>query len=587
MNLTAYAYAVCRALTQRADGPTLYDLCDPLMLSPTGGGESHLSRFYRTALSHPALRMVLRHAGLPPLRNPDLFSAMQRSILAARDEPHPDWHAIGMPLADVLDKLLPPLPHRPLAAGSSHMVPLARIDEIIHGCAGHLLTSYARNMFIPAYATFNLIGDSDIRGRELLMALDGLHARTYKHATLMFNLARAFILATPPAADMFNPAWTGLAEPMWAPVQIRHRSAYYDAFFVEALMDYLGSGLASPRETSSAHQAIRSMIHFCLETSREQVRTPESGRPFQVVTALAPKPHSQLSEFFWQLKHDIGFGLYVPDCDTTACVVSAAAKAGANHPLLVQPLLDLFAEYQVGNGNRRNPPTVAINGHINFDGGVVTWIENLSGDRPYGNDLDPTLNLDILEASFLHHEDWRIVENSHRRRTLQRIIRFQGRLVETGAFANPCSHIYYLPELYCAYFGRCYEAFSALPSTTRCALDPDGDFERIRHHVLAYVRDELLARETNVFDAALALLALAKLRADPKVFTPALACIDLSFGEGHRPLAFPPSPLTRAPFKAYEWNKMKMPTRILVGGPEVTSAFVLSALVHARKYLAG
>jgi hypothetical protein len=28
---------------------------------------------------------------------------------------------------------------------------------------------------------------------------------------------------------------------------------------------------------------------------------------------------------------------------------------------------------------------------------------------------------------------------------------------------------------------------------------------------------------------------------------------------------------------------MKTPTRILVGGPEVTSAFVLSALVHARQ----
>ena len=44
------------------------------------------------------------------------------------------------------------------------------------------------------------------------------------------------------------------------------------------------------------------------------------------------------------------------------------------------------------------------------------------------------------------------------------------------------------------------------------------------------------------------------------------------FGEGR----------SRAPFKAYEWNKMKTPTRILVGGSEVTSAFVLSALVHAR-----
>ena len=37
------------------------------------------------------------------------------------------------------------------------------------------------------------------------------------------------------------------------------------------------------------------------------------------------------------------------------------------------------------------------------------------------------------------------------------------------------------------------------------------------------------------------------------------------------------------PYKAYEWNKMKTPTRILVGGPEVTSAFVLMALALARR----
>jgi hypothetical protein len=76
----------------------------------------------------------------------------------------------------------------------------------------------------------------------------------------------------------------------------------------------------------------------------------------------------------------------------------------------------------------------------------------------------------------------------------------------------------------------------------------------------------------NPFDAALALLALAKLDAEPATFAPALDCIARGFGEGPG----------RAPFKAYEWNKMKTPTRILVGGPEVTSAFVLSALVHAR-----
>ena len=56
-------------------------------------------------------------------------------------------------------------------------------------------------------------------------------------------------------------------------------------------------------------------------------------------------------------------------------------------------------------------------------------------------------------------------------------------------------------------------------------------------------------------------------------FAAPLACIARNAGEGGR----------RGPFKAYEWNKMKTPTRILVGGPEVTSAFVLMGLALARK----
>jgi hypothetical protein len=93
--------------------------------------------------------------------------------------------------------------------------------------------------------------------------------------------------------------------------------------------------------------------------------------------------------------------------------------------------------------------------------------------------------------------------------------------------------------------------------------------------VLAYVYDELIAFEMNPFDAALALLAIAKLAGEPGRCAPALDCIIRRCGEGG----------SRAPFKAYEWTKVKIPTRILVGGAEVTSAFVLSGLVHARAYL--
>jgi hypothetical protein len=99
----------------------------------------------------------------------------------------------------------------------------------------------------------------------------------------------------------------------------------------------------------------------------------------------------------------------------------------------------------------------------------------------------------------------------------------------------------------------------------------------IQAKVLAYVEQELIAAEMNVFDAALALIALGHLGASAATFAPALHCIVSQLGEGGR----------RGPFKAYEWNKMKTPIRILVGGPEVTSAFVLMGLALARRAMTG
>jgi hypothetical protein len=95
--------------------------------------------------------------------------------------------------------------------------------------------------------------------------------------------------------------------------------------------------------------------------------------------------------------------------------------------------------------------------------------------------------------------------------------------------------------------------------------------------VLAYVEGEMIAGEMNAFDAALALIALGHLGADVATYAAPLHCIIASLGEGGR----------HGPFRAYEWNKMKTPTRILVGGPEVTSAFVLMGLALARRGMIG
>src|SRR5580698_6872090 len=534
------AGAAYRALTARKDGPSLYDVCDPLLLR-CAAGDPHLSRFYKTALGNPALRPLLRRTGLAELRDEPRLGELRQALIHARDDEAPDWAAIGAPVADLLDTIDLQHPSPGPQPAPDRAPELAQIEAVIRTCGAHLLASFKRNGFIPTYAAFNLIGDADMGGRELLMALTGLNSRGYKNSTLLFNLARIFI-ARSPARALINPPWTGIAEPMWEPMQIRHRSAYYDAFFTEALLSFVETGLASADQAAAARRAIDDMVEFCLCTSREEVRA-QDGSAVSVITALAPLPHPRFSRFFAQIKQDLGFGVYVPDCDTTACSFSAATQAGSDDPILDQPLLDFYSGYQVRGGANEPLVTVPLNDNIDYEGGVVTWIDNLKGERPFGNDLDPTLNLDILEVSFRNLARWKVLETPARLAILQRIIGFQKRLASSGAFADPRSHIYYLPELYCAYFGRCYAAFIALPPAAQAAIDPDGAFAFIRGRVLAYVQTELIAMEMNVFDAALALIALAHLGADVASFTPALHVIVSQTGEGGR----------HGPFKAYEW----------------------------------
>src|SRR5205807_398081 len=115
MGFHTIAGAAFRALTARKDGPSLYDVCDPVLLKYRGG-DPHLGKFYRTALGRAA--------------------------------------------------------------------EASEIGRVIRRCGAHLLGSFAKNGFIPTYAAFNLLGDPDMGGREMLMALTGLNSRGYKNSTL-------------------------------------------------------------------------------------------------------------------------------------------------------------------------------------------------------------------------------------------------------------------------------------------------------------------------------------------------------------------------------------------------------------------
>ena len=220
-------------------------MCATRCCSKYAGGDPHLGKFYKTALGNPALRPLLRRTGLSELRDEPRLHRLREGLRQARDDAEPDWAAIGAPVADLLDTIELSHPRPPAAPAPARAPGLAQIERVIRTCGAHLLKSFGSNGFIPTYAAFNLIGDADLRGREMLMALTGLNSRGYKNSTLLFNLARVFI-ARSPARALINPPWTGIAEPMWEPMQIRHRSAYYDAFFTEALLSFAETGLASP-----------------------------------------------------------------------------------------------------------------------------------------------------------------------------------------------------------------------------------------------------------------------------------------------------------------------------------------------------
>ena len=266
---------------------------------------------------------------------------LREALTRARDDEAPDWAAVGAPIAELMDTIEVRHPQPKAAPANGHAPDLGEIERVIRTCGAHLLRSFSRNGFIPTYAAFNLIGDADMGGREMVMALTGLNSRGYKNSTLLFNLARIFI-AHSPARALINPPWRGIAEPMWQPMQIRHRSAYYDAFFTEALLSFVETGLRVRRRDRRRAARDRGHGGFLPQDQRENVPSHD-GSTVNVITALAPLPHPRFSKFFAQIKQDLGFGIYVPDCDTTACSFSAATQAGSNDPILDQPLLDFYS----------------------------------------------------------------------------------------------------------------------------------------------------------------------------------------------------------------------------------------------------
>jgi len=197
---------------------------------------------------------------------------MQEVLTRARDDAEPDWQAIGAPSqrwSTASTSAIQATEGAARGTGADAGQDRKRHPHLRRASVGLL----RQKRFHPDLCRLQPDRRSRRAGRELSMALNGLDARSYKNSTLLFNLARVFI-ARSPVRGVINPPWIGIAEPLWEPVQIRHRSAYYDAFFTEALLSFHRerARLARRRRRGIA-RAIADMVDFCLTTSAEEVRS--------------------------------------------------------------------------------------------------------------------------------------------------------------------------------------------------------------------------------------------------------------------------------------------------------------------------
>jgi hypothetical protein len=443
-------------------------------------------------------------------------------------------------------------------------------------------------------------------GRSLLEILRGVGSFEYRNITVLFALIRCFLMANPRRLRLIRRPYSGLGEPMSIPWSwIWHRIAFSDVNFFEHLLVYLDwigpRGAQAPRIIP----ILENLLRYCLVTSREWLVTPNQGLRHPAITCLPKdadgRPLCRLTKSAWRKKSQLGFSDYVPDTDTTFLSLAMARKwldlvkredLAADPALLEEcerildhPWVEIIAEYQVGGGYDSNPPTIRITRPLDYEGSVPIWF-----DKPFvkadgrvvretaGNEICPGHNMDILDSILLNRRQWRALEGKNLA-FLHRLLEFHHRAFATGNFRQESALKYYLPEIYAYYLGRMYQTWLTLDPAEQKTLDPEDRVRKMRAIAIEYCRQEMLARTLNPFDASLAVAALVLLNYEPRgdgLIGTGLRAITGALGEGGN----------GHPFKAYEWNRMRHPTRILVGSPVSTSLFVLRACTEARRYLA-
>ncbi|CCE23313.1 hypothetical protein [Methylotuvimicrobium alcaliphilum] len=595
----------------------LYDICDNPILkteSPSTPGQN-LRLIYKKTIGHPALKYFIlkgcRHPSINFEQIPIYQSMMQEAMQASTEQwQDKQWiTSTFQPLAHLLDTI----ENRDWQIRDSSNPSQAKTSQIdchviIDACLQDIFRVWNQDKndpWFPVGAQVQLSGDDHMDGKNLLDVLQGVGSYEYKNITLLFALIRCFLMPNPNRLKWFRKPYRGICEPMSARFSwIWHRIAFSDVNFFEHLLVFLESNAAHRQYNERLIPILENLLHYSLSTSREWLTTPNKHIRHPAITCLPVdakgKQLCRLSDSSWQKKRDLGFGDYVPDTDTTFLALAMAKKwinfvqkenlqvdrslLDECESMLAFPWVEIIAEYQVGGSYESNLPTIKLARPLDYDGAVPIWFEKAFTDTDgnihrevLGNEICPGHNLDILDSILINRRQWHALTGENLI-FLHKLLDFHFRAFVSDNFRHESAFIYYLPEIYTYYLGRFYQTYRTLSAEERQLFDPERKVETMREIALQYCKDDLIGQTLNVFDAALAVSTLVQLEYEPKqdgVISAGLKVINDHLGEGGN----------GHPFKAYEWNRMRHPTRILVGSEISTSLFVLRACSEAQSYL--
>jgi hypothetical protein len=542
------------------------------------------------------------------------YQAVFQAALHAtvEDWRNPEWICTTMkPVAELLERVVTPCwQQREPVALVTAPPKWDAVDRVIQATTSDALRVWARDRgdpYFPVAALMVPTGDDHMDGSNFLNVLCGMGAYTNKNMCLMMSLLRCFLMANPRQRRWVRKPYAGIAEPMrnrlaW----MWHRTAFYDGFFFEQILNRLRHAPVMPSERERLLAILENLVRFIVVQSREWLISPNEGVPFPAITCLpqggGEKPVCRFSKRDWKAKKMLGFGDYVPDTDTTFVGLAVAqswldfvAEQGLSvdsalieecEVFLARPWVGVIHEFQFGSRYESNLPTIQIAKPLDYYGAVPIWF-----DKPFprhggeavrevlGNEICPGHNMDILDSILRNRHRWRALEDENLE-VVHRLLEFHHRAYVSGNFRNESTFLYYLPEIYVYYTGRFYETVLSLDDEERALLDPSGKIEEIRRLAIEYVRDEMIGATLNPFDAALALSALVLLRYPSREDGMVASAFDVlakALGEGR----------SGHPYKAYEWNRMRHPTRIVVGSEVATSLFVMNAAVYSRSFFFG